>query len=137
VSPLCFRPRSPAYAFGSGSYVTEDTLREGTGYWLLFGQPDTIVYTGALRGLDSLDLPAGWNLVGMISDSVPTAAVQTVPAGTRCSPFFAFTGEDYVAADLLIPGNGYWVKMSTPGTLIFPAPAPMRWPSSRRHHRER
>jgi hypothetical protein len=48
--------------------------------------------------------------------------VQTVPAGTRSSPFFAFNGEDYTAADVLIPGNGYWVKMSTPGTLILPAP---------------
>lgn len=123
VSTLFPAALSAAYAYRSGGYVAEDTLRGSTGYWLLFGDPDSIMYAGSVRGTDSLHLLAGWNLVGMIADPIPVGSVQAVPPGTRSSPFFSFDDAEYAAADTLLPGVGYWVNMSAPGTLILPAPA--------------
>jgi hypothetical protein len=82
------------------------------------------MHAGPIRTMDSLDLPAGWNLVGTISESVLVSSVQTVPAGALGSAFFTYDGLDYVTGETLIPGDAYWIKMTEAGTLIFSAPVP-------------
>jgi len=73
----------------------------------------------------SINLSAGWNLVGVHDEAVAASAVTTTPSGLLETGFFAFVpGSGYEPPDSLRPGNGYWIKASAAGTLHLPADMP-------------
>jgi len=57
---------SSAFRYDKG-YVRTDTLEPGVGYWLKFGADDSAQFSGAPQTIDSVDLFAGWNMIGAIS----------------------------------------------------------------------
>lgn len=114
-----------AFFFGSSGYASAESLSYGTGYWLKFPAPQSVGITGTVRLLDTLDLRAGWNLVGTISTPVDTGAIQEIPAGLVLTSYFDFTGS-YVAAGTLLPGRSYWVKAAMPGRLVFSSGVALR-----------
>ncbi len=110
---------SDAYTFVSAlGYTASDTLTPGVGYWLKFAEDRNEVITGALLTGDSVQVVAGWNLVGGLSDSVDVNSIQQIPAGIVISPFYEFQ-TSYTAVDALTPVRGYWVKVSQPGVLVL------------------
>ncbi len=112
---------SSAFAYDSSQgYVARDTLDYGRGYWLKFPSGQTVSLTGTTRTLDTVRVSAGWNIIGSISEPVPVASIQQLPAGIVMSPFFRYS-EGYGAADTLQPASGYWVKTSAAGRLVFGA----------------
>jgi photosystem II stability/assembly factor-like uncharacterized protein len=116
---------SPLFRYVSGSgYQTLDTLVPGEGYWLKFPAAQTVTLTGHPIVRDTSGVAAGWNLVGSISTPVSTAMVTAL--GTSIvSPFYGFDATGFAVRDTLLPGRGYWVKVSTGGGLILtPGPAP-------------
>jgi hypothetical protein len=111
-----------AYAYANG-YITSDSLFRGLGYWLKFAAKDTIDITGAAFSLDTVDLAEGWNMIGTISNPMPTAAITQIPGGVVVSPYYAYaTG--YAQEDTLKAGQGYWVKANTGGGQIVLSAAP-------------
>ncbi len=107
---------SAAFAY-AGMYVQKDTLEYGEGYWLKFDSADTISTTGTVRDYDSIDVLAGWNMIGSISLAVPTSAVA--PIGTSIvSNFFGYTS-GYSVASSIEPAKAYWVKVSSAGQLVL------------------
>lgn len=108
---------SNAFSFTT-QYVARDTLETGVGYWLKFGRDETVGMVGYPRDLDSVQVVAGWNLVGALSTPVAVTAVGSIPPGMVLSNFFGFEGS-YVATDSLVPGRGYWVKTGGAGLLIL------------------
>jgi hypothetical protein len=118
-----------AYSFSRDSGYSQRTqLKNGTGYWEKFpsGQNNTIM--GVRRTIDSIDVEAGWNLIGSISAPVPTSSIT--PAGTTILSSYYEYNKGYHASDIITPGKGYWIKVSTSGTLILSsavtAPAPIK-----------
>ncbi len=107
------------YVPGQG-YVRRYTLENGPGYWVNFASAQTLVHAGLV--LDSLDIPVvkGWNLIGSISDKVPTLNICTEPPGIINSMYYYDGGYHYLTnSDSLKPGRGYWLNSTSPGNIIL------------------
>lgn len=123
---------SSAFAY-QGTYVTHDTLENKIGYWLKFPSAQTVEMTGTAISSDSISVVPEWNLIGSISSTISVSSI--IPIGTTIqSPFFAFDN-GYASSTDIVPGKGYWVKVSTAGKLVLnsaafrhqvqPAPDPL------------
>ncbi|HLF15712.1 MAG TPA: T9SS type A sorting domain-containing protein [Bacteroidota bacterium] len=108
---------SNAFYFDAG-YVADNDLIQGKGYWLKFDTAETIPLIGTAIHRDTIDVSAGWNMVGSISDPVSVASVTTVPGGITLSNFWAFDN-GYVHPASITPGEGYWVKASSAGAIVL------------------
>ncbi len=109
---------SSAFLYSGSTYVLHDSLWSGTGYWLRFNTSDTTVITGQSILADTFEVGPGWNLIGAISEVVPTGSIESDPPGLVTSQFFGYTG-NYDHSDSIVPGKGYWVKVSEQGRLIL------------------
>jgi hypothetical protein len=114
---------SQAFAYQAG-YVSQPVLANGIGYWLKFGSSQNVSISGFPRGVDSVTVLAGWNLIGSISTSLPVANVGSNPGGIVTSQFFGYNAGGYAVASTIDPGKGYWVKVSQNGTLILSSSSP-------------
>jgi hypothetical protein len=108
---------SNAFAFDAG-YATAATLENGRGYWLKFDGAQNVSVTGLQVTTDTIDVAAGWNMVGSIGVPVPATSVGSIPGGLVSSNFFGFDN-GYATAATIEPGKGYWVKIAEAGKLVF------------------
>jgi hypothetical protein len=106
-----------AYDPGTGYHAT-DTLIVGQGYWLKFNSAQDVPVIGSVVLRDTIAVQAGWNLIGSITDSVPTSSITTIPPGLISAPIYGFDAT-YVAADAIVPTKGYWVKVAVPGQIVL------------------
>jgi len=115
---------SSAFAY-NGSYVGIDTIKNGEGFWIKYVSPSTEQFMGTGYYLDTIDVIAGWNMIGGPTSVVPV--VQIVPIATSVlSEYFGYN-LNYYTEDTLYPGIGYWVKTATVGKLVLPS-VPMAIP---------
>lgn len=112
----------PAYRYDSG-YAAVDSLRRGVGYWLRFAASGTLPLLGDSTAAETVAVRSGWNLVGSLSGPVDPAGIVADPPGIVASRFYEFDA-GYRAADVIVPGRGYWVKVSGEGTLLLTAGPP-------------
>jgi len=121
---------SNAYRYSNDSgYIASDTLRNGVGYWLKFGNDTTMAIAGVPRYSDSIAVNAGWNLVGSISNPVPSSSVVALGASLR-SQFFGYN-HGYRISDTVQPGKGYWIKVDAQGRLVLNSPGQVPKQSSK------
>ncbi|MDI6767756.1 MAG: choice-of-anchor J domain-containing protein [Bacteroidota bacterium] len=111
---------SEAFAY-NGSYIITETLENGKGYWLKFGAAQNLELAGDSLASDTIDVAAGWNMIGALTSSVAVDSIIQVPADIVVSKFFMYDGT-YTNADTLSPGRGYWVKVKQNGKLIMRLP---------------
>lgn len=111
-----------AYMPDSG-YIAEDTLAMGHGYWVKFDSAETVGLLGAPVSTIAFPVSAGWNLIGGVTSEVPLVNVGVSPPDNLASGFFSFDGQGYAAAQSLLPGRGYWVKMHGPGLVVVSSSA--------------
>ncbi|MFN0157311.1 MAG: FlgD immunoglobulin-like domain containing protein [Bacteroidota bacterium] len=116
-----------AYGFrfdpGTG-YQQAYELTNGIGYWAKFPGAAAVTFSGAPRTSDSVNVVAGWNLLGSISVPVDTGDVTTNPPGIQASAIFGYPYSPLPSA--VMPGKGYWMKANAPGKVYLeesPAPA--------------
>ncbi len=112
---------SPAFTY-TGSYVVKDTLSNGSGYWLKFPSGQDVSYSGTPFILDTLDVAAGWNMIGSISQGIRVSHIASIPGGIITSRFFGYSGT-YFTSDSILPGKAYWVKVGADGKLILSSSA--------------
>jgi subtilisin family serine protease len=113
---------SAAYRFNpSAGYQQRDTLGYGEGYWIKFDSVAQIGISGAPRVADTFHVAQGWNMVGSLTSPVPVASVQPLGTGIL-SAWYAYDS-GYQPRDTLLPGRGYWVKVSQSGGLAVGIPA--------------
>ncbi|MBI3363596.1 MAG: T9SS type A sorting domain-containing protein [Ignavibacteriae bacterium] len=110
---------TPAYEY-TGSYVAKETLAVGVGYWMNFGENHIIPILGDSVMNDSIPVVEGWNMIGSITSPIAVSAIASDPPGLVTSNFFTFIN-GYVVKDSILPGVGYWVKVSQNGKLILSA----------------
>lgn len=108
---------SDAFSY-QGSYIPQDTLDNGFGYWLKFDSPQSIVFNGTPILLDTIDVNKGWNMIGTISSPVSTSNITSIPPSIITSEFFGYS-DNYFSTAILKPGKGYWVKVNQDGALIL------------------
>jgi photosystem II stability/assembly factor-like uncharacterized protein len=111
---------SRAYAFSPGlGYEPVDTLAPGGGYWLNYSAlMDPLACDSAARSCDTMDLVAGWNLVGAPSAPVPALSILTDPPGLVAGEIFGYD-DGYHSADTIRPGNAFWVRAEGAGRIIL------------------
>ena len=105
------------YSF-DGSYVQENELLHGSGYWLLFENSGNVTIIG--NGLNQLiiELNQGWNLISGISIELPLESVEDPENLIIPGTVYSFENV-YVQADSFQPGNGYWLRSSGTGAIIL------------------
>ncbi len=111
---------SPAYYYDA-SYQIATTLLHTRGHWLKFNGGQTIRQLGTKRTLDTVQVKAGWNLVGTLGNPVATNTFVAEPGGNSLSAFFGYNGA-YVLEDTLEPTKGYWVNAAIDGYFVQSAP---------------
>jgi len=109
---------SLAFAYTPSGYVSRDTLAYGRGYWLKYNTGQTVSLTGGTRARDTVQVTAGWNMIGSISSSIPVTNITQVPSGIVVSSYYGYSGS-YVASTTIVPERSYWVKVNQAGILIL------------------
>lgn len=107
-------------AFGySNGYTIEGEMTPGQGYWVKV--PAAVNQPLAGSSLPSLTIPLnpGWNLIGSVDHQVAAPS-----GGIIAAPVFGYDN-GYKTVSILTPGQGYWVKASSGGTITLgPAAQP-------------
>jgi plastocyanin len=109
---------SQAFVYGGG-YSRVASVSNGPGYWLKFSGAQEVSYSGLLVASDTVPVAQAWNIVGSVSAPVPVASISSIPGGLVTTPFYRYDSGLYFVADTILPGNGYWVKVSAPGSLLI------------------
>ncbi len=121
VTTLFLSAISQAFRYNpSTGYETEDTLKPRVGYWIKFADSLTVAISGIQRFNDTIDVVAGWNLIGTLSEPVAVDSIIQQPSGILISNFFEYVGS-YQKAFILMPSKGYWVKAGAAGKIILRA----------------
>jgi Secretion system C-terminal sorting domain len=107
-----------------GSYTAEDTLRNGYGYWLKYGNDTTFLVDDYKLVSVTVDVLNGWNMLGSLSYAIPVINIGSNPPHMITSDFFGYNG-NYFVADSIKPGIGYWVKVNGGGQLILSMSIPI------------
>lgn len=114
--------QSRAYGYDGGFFRT-DTIANRSGYWVKIVSAAAHSIIGTPDSTDTVGLAARWNLIGPNSFIAPVSALTTDPGSILMTGFYAYDDTGYAVADSLIPGRGYWVRASAPGTLHLNVPS--------------
>ena len=105
------------FSFGE-SYVNENELIPGEGYWLNFSYSGYAALSGTELNSLTVSLVAGWNIISGISEEIYISDIfdpdQIVVPGS----LYGFDGT-YVNALSLVPGKGYWINAFTGGNITI------------------
>jgi uncharacterized protein (TIGR02145 family) len=111
---------SVAYVYRGDGYTQQDTLQQSMGFWLKFDSSQTVFIEGGLIFEDTIEVHAGWNLIGCLSVPIAVDSVQTIPPGIITGRIFEYVpGAGHQLADTLHPGFGYWTKVSQAGRVVL------------------
>ena len=106
------------YSF-DGSYMSENLLNPGIGYWLRFGNSGSVNITGG-NILDLVvDLNQGWNLVSGISQPVYLNDISDPDGLIIPGTLYGYGEIGYQESWILEPGKGYWLRSYDEGTIYI------------------
>ncbi|MFZ0390070.1 MAG: FlgD immunoglobulin-like domain containing protein, partial [Calditrichia bacterium] len=107
----------PNTMFGwNGSYILEDSLKAGAGFWLRFPSAETVHIDADTMQSLSLNLLAEWNLIGGPSCNLAVSAISDPGAVLIPGTVYGFNGS-YFPADTLMQGHSYWIRSSAAGQI--------------------
>ena len=116
------------YGF-NGTYLSEDDLVPGTGYWLNFFADGSSVIQGESFTELTIELSEGWNLISGISDEIPIGGINDPGNIIVDGTIYGFQ-EVYVTAETIEPGKAYWIYAITDGDITISSGSPARIRSS-------
>ena len=105
------------YSF-DGTYIPEELLSEGNGYWLNMNNEGLVEVSGSTINSLSISLYEGWNLISGISSEIAVGAISD-PNGIIVSGTFYGFESAYVNSSVLVPGKGYWVNALSAGEITI------------------
>jgi hypothetical protein len=117
INSLFTNTTSFAFSYNA-TYIQTDSLRKGIGYWLKFDSTLNFNITGIEILRDTVDVVAGWNLIGSVSQPFSISSIQTIPSGIISSSFYGYD-KSYITVNTILPGRGYWIKVNSNGKLIL------------------
>jgi hypothetical protein len=105
------------YSFGV-SYILEETLENGKGYWLRFDDSGSSDITGGEITSLTMSMNEGWNLISGISSTIELENIidpwEIIIEGT----LFGYNGS-YLYTESLVPGEGYWLRTNDEGDITL------------------
>lgn len=117
INSLFTNTTSFAFSYNA-TYIQTDSLKKGIGYWLKFDSTLSFNITGIGIFRDTIDVVAGWNLIGSLSQPISISSIQTIPNGIISSSFYGYDNS-YLVVNTILPGKGYWIKVNSNGKLIL------------------
>ena len=60
-------------------YQEQDTLQNGSGFWLKFAAAETVLVQGEVIFKDTIEVQAGWNIIGSLSQAFARASIKHGP----------------------------------------------------------
>jgi len=102
----------------SGGFNSETSLTPGAGYYLRFPDDGSDLVTGTIISSLTLTLVEGWNLITGITAPINIALIQDPDEIIIDGTIYGFNG-GYYAAEILQPGQGYWIRTSAGGTITI------------------
>ena len=106
------------YSF-NGSYVSEDMLVTGNGFWLRFENSGSVNITGGNILDQAVNLYEGWNLVSGISQSVYLNNISDPDELIIPGTLYDYGEIGYMESWILEPGKGYWLRTYEPGVITL------------------
>jgi hypothetical protein len=97
----------------SGGYVARHMLFPGPGFWTKFSSATNQLLWGPALPTVSVPVVQGWNLIGSVDHVVASPS-----GGVIASAAYGYAN-GYSIVTTLLPGKGYWVKTSAPGTIVL------------------
>jgi hypothetical protein len=118
VSALWPQADSATTYDGSG-YTRVGTASMGEGYWVHNSSSSQATYLGLVKNGDTVDVAAGWNMVGSVSSAFSQSQISTNPTYIIVSPFWTYSSSTgyYYVDDTITPGVGYWIKTDASGQI--------------------
>ncbi|MFZ1573151.1 MAG: T9SS type A sorting domain-containing protein [Chlorobiota bacterium] len=117
--------------FTQAQYFSEDSVAPGIGYFIKYDNDlwklDQYVSGAKIKEIHELTTPyrvkifEGWNSVGGLSATASTADIAFGPIGGLATPsrvgevYRYVTNRGYEQVSLILPGFGYWIKISSSG----------------------
>jgi len=114
------------FKYGGTGYIGISSATPREGYWMKHAS--TRIYNtgdewpaGGMQIVSHTPINAfaGWNLIGGYENVAPTSAISTTPPGLISGPLYEYSG-GYQAATNLVPGYGYWIKLTGAGQINLP-----------------
>ena len=119
-------PAAGVFRF-SGGYLPVTVATPGQGYWMkhsgvrVYNTGDEWPAGGInIVSHNSITGATGWNLIGGYEQTVLTSGITTTPGGLQTGQVFGYSG-GYTPAVNLVPGYGYWIKLTGPGQINIPS----------------
>jgi hypothetical protein len=69
---------------------------------------------------DPIPAAEGWNMIGGYENNAATSGLTTTPPGLISGSVFGYSG-GYNPVDTLVPGYGYWIKLTGDGVINIPS----------------
>ena len=107
----------------SGSYYNTETVSGCAGYWLKFPATEIVQVCGLDKTDCSIDLTAGWNMIGGPNCNVPLNDVGDPGGIIVPGTLYGYSG-GYVTVTSIDGTKAYWVKANAAGTIIISCGTP-------------
>jgi hypothetical protein len=119
-------PAASVFEYNGFGYISVNQVAPGTGYWMkhlglnLYDTGDEWP-AGGLRIVrhDPINVHTGWNIFGIYEEIVPASGLTTIPSGLISSPVYGYSGGYFIPTQL-VPGRGYWTKLTSDAQIIIP-----------------
>ncbi len=119
-----FQEAIPNTLYGfDGTYVSQNTLSMGYGYWLRLTQAETATFSGLAQSQVQVHLNEDWNLISGYANCLPECAINDPESIVIANTLYGFNGS-YNAVSGVSSGYGYWIRVSEEGDItIIPSGA--------------
>ena len=107
------------YGYDQSGYYLENIPETGNGYWLKFWEPGSASIYGEPFYEITLELTEGWNLIAGPSGTVSYMGVDDSDGILVEGTLYLYTEGGYEMAEIITPGNGYWIKTFESGTITL------------------
>ena len=118
------------------TYLNEDILVPGTGYWLNFYAEGSSAIQGEPIAELTIELTEGWNLISGISDEISIGGIIDLEDIIVEGTIYQFQ-EAYVNAEMIEPGEAYWIYSNADGAITISSTNSIRTLSKITDHTER
>ena len=114
-----FPNANPGTLFGySNEYFSSETVGSCSGYWLNFIAPETVEVCGSDRTECTINLNAGWNMIGGPNCNIPLGSISD-PGGIIIPGTIYEYSDGYFSATSIDATKAYWVNTNAAGTITL------------------